>query len=132
MTWEDTLKAKRSLQKVPLAGSPIRGTHGYGDSQSRGSKRQQENRHILGSELRAIEGDDTPWTLLLFTYHDAGLDEFDEEELEFNGSLDEAKNWAEQQWDKYNVIAETHPEYGGSGFTLFDVNDNKVHSDKDV
>jgi hypothetical protein len=72
MSWEDTLKAKttatgggskkrsryKNLQKIPIAGSPVRGTHGYGESKPRGSKRQQEQKEILEPELRELEGDE--------------------------------------------------------------------------
>ena len=56
MSWKNILKAKRrSLQKVPIAGSPVRGTHGYGDSKPRGSKRQAEKKEILDPELSALD-----------------------------------------------------------------------------
>ena len=62
MSWKNILKAKkrRSLQKVPIAGSAVRGTHGHGESKPRGSKRQQERKEILDAELRALEEDDPP------------------------------------------------------------------------
>ena len=60
MNWKEILKTKRrrGLQKVPLAGSPVRGTHGYGYSKPRGSKRQQERKEILDPELREIKESD--------------------------------------------------------------------------
>ena len=54
---------KRRAEKdlVPIAGSPIRGTHAYEQTNPRGSKRQIEERELLGRELRALEDepDDT-------------------------------------------------------------------------
>ena len=58
MSWFDILKRKRNLQKVPIAGSPVRGKHGYGEAKPRGSKRQQEKKEILEPELREYLGEE--------------------------------------------------------------------------
>ena len=60
MSWFDIIKRKRDLQKVPIAGSPVRGKHGHGKAKPRGTKRQQEKKEILEPELRALEEEDDP------------------------------------------------------------------------
>ena len=58
MNWFGILKRKRDLQKIPIAGSPVRGKHGHGRARPRGTKRQQEKKEILGPELREYLGEE--------------------------------------------------------------------------
>ena len=59
MDWFKVLKGKRrDLQKVPIAGSPIRDTHGHDKAKGRGTKRQVERREILSRELEGMEAPD--------------------------------------------------------------------------
>jgi hypothetical protein len=58
MSWFDILKRKRDLQKIPIAGSPVRGKHGHGKAKPRGTKRQQEKKEILEPELREYLGEE--------------------------------------------------------------------------
>ena len=120
MTWQDILKARRrSLQKVPIAGSPVRGSHGYAGARSRGSKRQQERKEILDPELDESD-EEIKWTLHLYTINKHYSDEFDEQEETFTGTFDNATEWAIKRWDNYDAMAEVERLYGGSGFALND------------
>ena len=41
---------------------------------------------------------------------------------DFTGTFEEAQKWATDKWDSYDLMAEVHPLYGGTGFELQDEN----------
>ena len=129
MTWQDILKARRrSLQKVPIAGSPVRGSHGYAGARSRGSKRQQERKEILDPELDALDEEEPTYQIWYYTIHKHGYDEFNEEPgKRRSGTLEEVISFAEADSDSYDIDASTHPLYGGIGFYIEDENKNVVY-----
>ena len=118
--------------------SILKDDKGLGDTVSRITKRMGikecggcKKRKVTLNKLVKY-ADTTTWTLHLFTYHKHGYDEFDEQEETFTGTFEDAQKWAVEQWDKYDIGAEVHQLYGGSGFTLNDERGKTWMTDKEA
>jgi hypothetical protein len=122
MSWKSILKDDRGL-----GDTVSRITKRIGIKECGGCKNRKAKLNKLVKYT-----DTTTWTVNLFTYHKHGYDEFNEEEDTFTGTFEEAKEWAVEKWDNYDISAEVYELYGGSGFYLEDERGKIWFTDKDV
>ena len=113
MSWKGILKDDRGL-----GDTVSRITKRMGIKECGGCKR----RKATLNKLIKYDYQTTRWKIFLWTFHKHGYDEFDEQEDDFTGTFEEAQNWATDKWDRYDLMAEVHPLYGGTGFELQDEN----------
>jgi len=114
MSWQDILKSER-------------------DYDLREMRERREDKAASYDKPFYDEDEEQEYYLMLESYSRIGYDmeHLDKQET-FTGSLEEAKEWAVETWNKYSddIESQFEREWEGSTFVLYDEDDNWVYDDE--